>query len=802
MKSLSVALLALLASADVVSGKRSSKQKLTGRDKQLVGPRDRFWRHHVVSETLEVKGVNQYHNIKNCINDKLTDQDQHDLQHVTAAGKRRAAHRVQTPDDDTILVLVENAMAPIHVKAVQSLASCVRTHIPHLYESRAMYQEFDLDKDPGLGGNCPTHLAPLVGMFLPTVANEMFMTLEVAYQVGDWQAWVDEEIEELERGDRIFSETMQPPSKVGMRASEHLTYSDFPSLAEHHDGAATMYTMNFAFSAPDDYEGGEYFIYTDKDNDEKKIIKPPKYGAMVFLGGRYLHGVQEITGGHREMFSTEMWNYPDTPFGSTLWTNIPQNMESYIKECNQEVEQTPGKTIHDECTADFKMTTGRGVDMAEVHTKYNHEGKYHRDQQEQGKKKKEEEVETQSPFTRKSEQEEKDDFARPNRVRPNPLKPIGFLDEKSGKEYKLSDFREDEHDFLIPKSLEPGEMVPLRWRDTFEPVDDDSGESFVVGFPPELHQEFVSYIEKNGMMDVARQILYEEEPLEPGDHKLYKLEDGQNWGAMIQGSWDTDMVWLDPADEECFESLLGVLRRGNFDTVLDAVGRAFDLNGLMVQGVGAIFLSEYEVPDNLHIDIPGSRGSFYNIIVPVHIPAEKNATFCVANSERDLVGEVKLDPSYGVVLGGESVHGTGKCHYRDTKDFRLSFAVYVADINDDNIDLIASDSTSLWPSKGDTFWFAAQEGRLWSKEDPNKTLKTDGGRKPLTVVDQNKLCSKMPPKMCMEDPQGLRLQCPKTCQLYLENDLYYSKLETFLPSSASDTKNVEQPTCESPTCAA
>jgi len=59
--------------------------------------------------------------------------------------------------------------------------------------------------------------------------------------------------------------------------------------------------MNYAFS--DDYEGGEFYIV---DNRKKKThLKPTKYDALVFLGGRFLHGVTEITSGHREMFSTE-----------------------------------------------------------------------------------------------------------------------------------------------------------------------------------------------------------------------------------------------------------------------------------------------------------------------------------------------------------------------------------------------------------------------------------------------------------------------------------------------------------------
>ena len=143
----------------------------------------------------------------------------------------------------------------------------------------------------------------------------MDRTLEVAYDAAGWKAMVDRD---AQKG-VVRYKKMVSPSEVGIRASEHLTYSDFPSLAEHHDGSTT-YTMNFAFSGGDDYDGGEFFIiakgYKSKENTNKDVykeyLKPNKYDAVVFLGGQYLHGVNEIRGGHREMFSTEFWPYPDT----------------------------------------------------------------------------------------------------------------------------------------------------------------------------------------------------------------------------------------------------------------------------------------------------------------------------------------------------------------------------------------------------------------------------------------------------------------------------------------------------------
>jgi len=83
------------------------------------------------------------------------------------------------------------------------------------------------------------------------------------------------------------------------------------------------------------------------------------------------------------------------------------------------------------------------------------------------------------------------------------------------------------------------------------------------------------------------------------------------------------MVWIDPADEECFESVLSVLCRGNFDVVLDAIGTKFDLDRLMVSGIGPIFLSHFEHDPEykqIHKDLAEAKGTFYNVVVPIYIP--------------------------------------------------------------------------------------------------------------------------------------------------------------------------------------
>jgi hypothetical protein len=338
--------------------------------KEEIGSRDRFWKHHLEKEELLYDGVNYYHQMKNCISfydDGYNDNDNDDDDDPLYFNEKERAELLQlmthssttttlvgNTDDAIItdrsnnskigrivydqyrhnipiLVVIKNAISPIEVKSIQKLASCLKIQLPHLYESRAMYKEFNKDYDDNNdGGNCPTHIAPLIGLFLPGVSTGMDITLQKAFNQAEWNVLVkrDQVNTFIPRFNKMY-----PPNQVGIRASEHLSYKDFPSgLGSHTDGGGTIYTMNYAFSSPADYKGGEFYIIAkhpmNTDNDDiVSVIKPNKYDCMIFLGGKYYHGVQKMfdrddgKDNKREMFSTELWAYPDTPFGSNLWSN-------------------------------------------------------------------------------------------------------------------------------------------------------------------------------------------------------------------------------------------------------------------------------------------------------------------------------------------------------------------------------------------------------------------------------------------------------------------------------------------------
>ena len=595
-----------------------------------IGPRDRFWRHIREQETLEIKGKNYYHILNDCLHEGLTPEDQATLNAPNT--NRTVGNRlVDNPGERIgviILVEVKHAITATEVKALRRLTYCVKQHLPHLHEVRPMYQEYNLQEDPGLGGNTPTHLLPLLGVYLPQIVDTIFATIRMAYDAAGWEALTlrdeimltnaaQEHNDQAQARGRpndpprnyyhtaARAKTMPLPEELGFRASEHLTYDDFPHLDSHIDGHETAVTVNFALAPPTDYEGG--YLYVIDSNEETTLMKPDEFSCIVFLGGIYHHGVTTIRGGRREVFSNEMWYNPDLPLGSNLWTSNGPNMEDYITKCNAE-GHVAGKGP---CSVKFSDMGNHGVKLTDVRKKYNADGsliEYDDDDEEDGTATGaagEEEGEDTSDDEEYDEDEEEYyeedvreksssstandvgggyydfddyDFGDEEDVQEGSNEDIEVMDE-SMDHLMLS--AEDEPNFLVPRKLEPGQMEPLYWRDTRERLDDD--EAFVVGLPPKLLEEFSSYMERNGMIAAAKEMLYEEKNNKKKkkkkkgqdegekEHAIKTLNDGRTWGIMRPHWEGNDMVWIDPADEECFESLVDVLRKGDFDVVLEAI---------------------------------------------------------------------------------------------------------------------------------------------------------------------------------------------------------------------------------------
>jgi len=56
-------------------------------------------------------------------------------------------------------------------------------------------------------------------------------------------------------------------------------------------------------------------------------------------------------------------------------------------------------------------------------------------------------------------------------------------------------------------------------------------EAYGIALPPKPLEEFQAYIERNGMLEHARRLIYEEEPVGNDEHRLDKLNYGMTWGC-------------------------------------------------------------------------------------------------------------------------------------------------------------------------------------------------------------------------------------------------------------------------------
>lgn len=351
------------------------------------GPRDRFWRDIAKTKSLVFNGVDFYSKIEQCMDAGLTndwDMIRRPQNLDMKVGERFIDELGEGP---VFLVEIENAMSPVHAKAIRVLRDCVRVTFPHLYESRPMYQVYRVEEtasekvkqnmggknpfrhvigsrwqnsDPPHLGNNPTHLNSIISIFLPDVVDELYNALQAAFDAAGWVGMVvRDELMGMHRSSSPSAFAL--PKDVGMRACEYLTYDGFDNLMEHTDGFASVVVLSLVLSDPSEYDGGEFYI-TD-DLGETHFIKPKnKNSAIFFLGGTYKHGVSKLSG-QREALSAEFWYYPDLPFGSNLCSAEARNMEDHVLRCNEaQFNLTAGTVDFDiPCDLEFPSYSIYGV---------------------------------------------------------------------------------------------------------------------------------------------------------------------------------------------------------------------------------------------------------------------------------------------------------------------------------------------------------------------------------------------------------------------------------------------------------
>jgi len=335
--------------------------------------------------------------------------------------------------------------------------------------------------------------------------------------------------------------------------------------------------------------------------------------------------------------------------------------------------------------------------------------------------------------------------------------------------------------FRLPATLGVGELLKLIWKDDQTQVDPHGR---LVGLPPQLTQRIFDYCQSSGLMDLFRDLLYTNQPQAPGQSILKTLHNNQKWISttpLPSAYWqNSNLHWVDAADEYVFEETVQVLKEGGFDIVLQALAQEFGSQGLMMAGMGFILVSH--LPNGkMHQDMPQStRPEWFDLLFPLVLPEHDRAHLVLGDiDEPDRYREkTYFTPDVGVLLAGNTYHASGGCDFRATREFRVAVSIYVVDVNAENARMIAEDGTALFPVPGRTDWLLAQQGRFYNASDATVSMMTEQGRSPFVVHDKDERCPQWAAQGECErnlDLESIRMTCLKSCRVFIDDEEYFSK---------------------------
>jgi hypothetical protein len=344
--------------------------------------------------------------------------------------------------------------------------------------------------------------------------------------------------------------------------------------------------------------------------------------------------------------------------------------------------------------------------------------------------------------------------------------------------------------FVVSKPKEY-EMVPLHWASNGKKVDKHAR---VVGLPPSLTEEIQKFCMEIGL-DTLFQWASHPNDLDIGETIITHpntLKEGHKWAITRTGE-DRDSThqhWLHTIDEKSYEATVDVLKRGNFDYVLGIIANEFKPWGYMFAGMG-FTVGVHSEASVIHRETPGGGKNLLKLVFPVHLPEHNVAQLYVGNEEERKVAPVDLEYHQGLLLSGDTVHGTADFDYRSNDNIQIFASIYIADIEEDNIDMIAEDNTALFPFSGNTGWLLAQRGRFWGGTYGG-SFELDRGRKSYKSKDDLENCQELAERrLCLEPSQlnndpglwDVRRFCPMSCGIFIDDETYFSTVHPSLGQS-------------------
>lgn len=348
-----------------------------------------------------------------------------------------------------------------------------------------------------------------------------------------------------------------------------------------------------------------------------------------------------------------------------------------------------------------------------------------------------------------------------------------------------------EAEYLV-ESVSRGQVSPLRWADDESIIDPYAA---LVGLPKTLVPTVQSYVKQLGLMELFHEIIYEN-PCEKSDGRFYRTmnphstnhhkndtttdKDELLWYAMRPGSrWSSDMHWFSVSNERTHEFMLRMLAEGGFGEVLDAIGRHYELDSIMIESATFVAVSHCE-DSFLHTDFEDVDGKAFNLLIPVHavngsgpelsVAGERYVKIKGKHKKREVRTGIKYDEGVGILVGDNTRHGTRECDHRAQGEIKVGLSVYFADLTPVVLEYLDEDVSGIFPTAGTKDFYWSQRGRQWRKDT---CLVGDVGRFPFKVKDRNVECAFLAEMgECDRNPEEAREECPMSCNVYMDDEEY------------------------------
>ena len=291
----------------------------------------------------------------------------------------------------------------------------------------------------------------------------------------------------------------------------------------------------------------------------------------------------------------------------------------------------------------------------------------------------------------------------------------------------------EEKPHLYLNQLQPNEMGHVAFHNGTRLTD----YLYAIGFAPRLRETLYAFVEKNGILKAFQDM--EKNPLDEGKSSTKAMQDGLWHVQRPDDRWHSNMHWIIPAEEKTQLQFLTALGDGGFDDSLDAIGKHLNMEGIVCYHFMFIAVTNCS-QGYMHQDFHATNGKGFNLIIPLLLKEDSVPELDVWVDETEATIGLKYQYDMGFMLGDDAYHGTSAIDYTGTGKMRMMATVYLADINEDNVDAIMNAYTQEYPPASRSR-LLAQRGEHWRK--PNRlprSVPVDDGQKSSMVCEEGDAC--------------------------------------------------------------